>query len=434
MSPMENRTKSPGENLSVGGTTQQLAGGLISQEPQGENRCNGNDAVCFTAGFAGSMFGAGTIHAYLAADRKPPALVAGISMGAVNAVAMQRCYQELENVKNGSKAEREVARWTWFREYLTSLTDDPLGAIWRGLPRKIDLGADLPPIQDTSLEEFTDNESKEFLKDEEKRARRELYLFMRLGQWLARLPVKLSVIADFVVTYVRVNENVPGRKWRRKIKLVTYNPASLLVPVIWHLCLHPTWFYEPKFRRTSSKGKAKNTRADRIVRPLFGWTIFLAAWALFLPIVGATLLAAWGLYSLGILISHSLLGPLLSLAKDILGGAFNIALLFLVLWVLRTVQLAPAMALSGLTYVLYSSWQSFSEKLRKKGQPKRYPWVDHAFRWMSRQLFGGIELKRSLIHDFHLRLRLTRLFGKWGKSDELSETPMPVVLVVPKTK
>src|SRR5215469_6350740 len=121
MSPMENRTKSPGENLSVGGTTLQLAGGLISQEPQGENRCNGNDAVCFTAGFAGSMFGAGTIHAYLAADRKPPALVAGISMGAVNAVAMQRCYQELENVKNGSKAEREVARWTWFREYLTSL-------------------------------------------------------------------------------------------------------------------------------------------------------------------------------------------------------------------------------------------------------------------------------------------------------------------------
>ena len=59
-------------------------------------RTGGNDAVCFTAGFAGAMFAAGAIHAYLAADRKPPAIVAGISMGALNAAAFQRCYQELK--------------------------------------------------------------------------------------------------------------------------------------------------------------------------------------------------------------------------------------------------------------------------------------------------------------------------------------------------
>ena len=51
-----------------------------------------DDAVCFSAGITGVAFGAGVIHAYLASDRKPPLIIAGISLGAVTAAAMERSY------------------------------------------------------------------------------------------------------------------------------------------------------------------------------------------------------------------------------------------------------------------------------------------------------------------------------------------------------
>src|SRR5437762_6307660 len=88
-----------------------------SKESERQPPNGGNDAVCFTAGFTGAMFGAGTIHAYLAADREPPAVVAGISAGAINAAALQRCYQELKR-SHSTGENREVSRWSWFREYL----------------------------------------------------------------------------------------------------------------------------------------------------------------------------------------------------------------------------------------------------------------------------------------------------------------------------
>jgi len=138
----ENAKKS--ENVRQSGSSER-------QPPGPSSKINGgNDAVCFTAGFTGAMFGAGAIHAYLAADREPPAVVAGISAGAINAAAMQRCYQELKS-SHSTGDNREVPRWRWFREYLSALTDDPLGVIWRGLPRLTDFSADLPPVQDTSI-------------------------------------------------------------------------------------------------------------------------------------------------------------------------------------------------------------------------------------------------------------------------------------------
>lgn len=426
MDTAPNPRKPQGPNASEGADAPRKASPVSTRSSTIQTGCNGNDAVCFTAGFAGSMFGAGAIHAYLAADRKPPALVAGISMGAVNAAAMQRCYQELAKVSSDRLPEREVARWTWFREYLSALTDEPLAALWRGLPRQTDLAADLPPIRDTSLEEFTDKESKEFLKNEEKRARRELYLFMRLGQWLAGLPLKLSEVADFLVTYVRVKEKVPGKRWRSKLKLVTYSPARLFVSVIWQLCFRPTWIYESRF------GTAGTPNAKQLpwVRPLFGWSTFLAAWALFLPMVAvAGLLAGPLFFGLWTLLSDSQVAALLRQFKDLTGSVFSIVLVFLGVWVLRAALLVPAMVLCGLTAAIYGLWQFAARWMRKKGQPKKYPLTNAMFRWLSGQLFGGIELKRSLIHNFHLRLRLTRLFGNKGKSDTLTELPMPAVLV-----
>src|SRR5689334_20477612 len=87
----------------------------------------GGEAVCFTAGLKGAPFGAGVIHAFLAADRKAPLIVAGISMGALNTAAFQRSYKELcaARTAGGSNgcgaAEIESSRWSWYRKYLRSL-------------------------------------------------------------------------------------------------------------------------------------------------------------------------------------------------------------------------------------------------------------------------------------------------------------------------
>ena len=59
-------------------------------------RPDGDDAVCFTSGLKGAAFGAGVIHAWLASDRRPPLLAAGISTGSITAAALQQCYRELE--------------------------------------------------------------------------------------------------------------------------------------------------------------------------------------------------------------------------------------------------------------------------------------------------------------------------------------------------
>lgn len=107
----------------------------------------GKDAVCFTAGFSGALFGAGTIHAYLAARRANPQVAAGISMGALSAAAMQRCYQELDRAK---PQEKESKRWAWFRRYLTALSDQPLSIFWDSIPDQSDFFADFPPILDPS--------------------------------------------------------------------------------------------------------------------------------------------------------------------------------------------------------------------------------------------------------------------------------------------
>src|SRR5205085_10262250 len=110
------------------------------------------EAVCFASGLRSVAFGAGVIHAYLAADRQPPKVVAGISIGAVSAAAMQRCYRELNDAKLGkSDVPVEVARWKWYRTYLEFLLSEPLSAIWDCLPNPTDFLADLPPVVDPGL-------------------------------------------------------------------------------------------------------------------------------------------------------------------------------------------------------------------------------------------------------------------------------------------
>jgi hypothetical protein len=159
-------------------------------------RTGGKDALCFTAGPKGAVFGAGVIHAWLAADRKPPEVVAGISAGALTSAAMQRSYRALEG--GGDGPDREVRRWTWFRRYLDALSNSPLDILWHAIPDPVDFFADKPPVVDLSCPSA--------LKPEEAAARRHYYILTRLGSWLGHLPVKVNTAALAAITFVRYKE------------------------------------------------------------------------------------------------------------------------------------------------------------------------------------------------------------------------------------
>src|SRR5947209_19214013 len=145
------------------------------------DRTGGDDAVCFTAGPKGAAFAAGTIHAFLAADRKPPLAAAGISAGALSAAAMQHAYREVEN--SSSKGVLEVRRWSWYRRYLHTLSDSPLEFLWKAIPDPVDFFADKPPVVDLSCPPA--------LVDAEAESRRHYYVLTRLGTWLAGLPISV---------------------------------------------------------------------------------------------------------------------------------------------------------------------------------------------------------------------------------------------------
>lgn len=105
--------------------------------------------MCFTAGPKGAAFGAGVVHAWLASDRLPPLVAAGISTGAVTAAAMRTAFQKLESAE---ESRLEEARWAWFRRYLDAVTVSPLDFIWKSVPDPVDFFADKPPVQDLSTD------------------------------------------------------------------------------------------------------------------------------------------------------------------------------------------------------------------------------------------------------------------------------------------
>jgi hypothetical protein len=94
----------------------------VSGQAESQER---EEAVCFTSGFQGASFAAGVIHAWLAAARRPPRVVAGISTGALPAAATQRSQRALFRGRKRTPQEREADRWSWFRTYLQALSSSP---------------------------------------------------------------------------------------------------------------------------------------------------------------------------------------------------------------------------------------------------------------------------------------------------------------------
>ncbi len=253
-----------------------------------------NDAVCFSSGLAGVAFSAGVIHAYLAADRKPPRVVAGISVGALSAAAMQRCYQELQKAKrdavapDGENASRiEAGRWEWFRRYVSFLLDRPLDVIWNCIPDPTDFLAELPPVQEPAL---PGGEKRAQWEQKDIEARRLLWIYVRLGRWLAHLGITVKLMATLLVHWVRWQERYPRRYWVLSgLRLAAYVPVLVL-----RLAVH--FFFRPLFIREGMfPVKVPDEAGDRPrhFRPLFGWVIWLTA-GLYLAVVLAPWLAVAG--------------------------------------------------------------------------------------------------------------------------------------------
>jgi len=357
------------------------------------------DALCFTAGYKGGPFAAGVIHAWLAADREAPVVAAGISFGALSAAALQRCYQELEKAaadvrgrKEDLPKEREVRRWRWFRRYLNTLSESPLRALWQAFPDPVDFFSDRPPVRDRSVPEG--------LSRAEARSRHNYYLLVKLGRWLARLPLSLHTVVEGIVAYVRKKERYGGIAPLRWLAVAAF-VARVGLLTLSHLVLSPQWFSQRSFRPPLS-GLEQKSRRRRVAhafgalrfRPLFGWDVWLTAVACLLSLA----LGALGLAALIIVGGLALTGAW-HWVETISSGEYFLPRLVVAI-------VLSAVFVSVLARRLYYLvWQR-----------------PHAARSL------GVE--RGLLHDYHLRRALLTLFAdEKGEEPTLAETPMPVLVV-----
>jgi predicted acylesterase/phospholipase RssA len=226
------------------------------------------EAVCFTAGVDGTPFAAGVIHAYLAADRPPPAVAAGISAGALSASAMAASFEELGACT--AQERTEAKRWRWFRTYLEALSNRPLDVFWRGVPSFAELstlGGRLRPLADPA--------TPEPLKKEERDALKRRFLLQHLGRWLCRLPITVRQVAGFLVnTAVSMERNLGTKPERLVAKVRSW---ALLAVLVWMLLQHvvfsPQLLNVSPYMAPDSQGRRRPPR----FRPLLGWRGWLAS-------------------------------------------------------------------------------------------------------------------------------------------------------------
>jgi predicted acylesterase/phospholipase RssA len=354
-----------------------------------------DDAVCFSAGLKGAPFGAGTIHAYLASDRQPPKLAAGISLGALTAAVMERCYRALDQ----DKSRTETARWGWYRCYLSFLLDRPFDVVWNAIPDPSDFAADMPPVRDPNLPVDKSGISVKVAEDREVQARRKLYLVTRLGSWFVHLPVRVSSIAWLAVRYVRHRERYPKQGLLRIWNFLFLNANQLRT--LWHLLLHaarPFWVTEwafryPIHREDGSIVDGEQVRGPRWlpIRPLFGWKLWFLAVAL---VVAAIATAAMS--------SFFIVEELIDSGRP---DAWHFPLIALV-------AVAPLIAVVGLLLV---GRQGASEG----------GWMDR----LGTELLGNLDLDKSLLTDFPLLLKLYQLFAEHGQPPRMRHCRFPVLLV-----
>lgn len=337
------------------------------------DRTGGNDAVAFTSGWQGVPFSAGVVHAWLAADRKQPLVATGISMATFAATAMRRVYEELEHPGD---EELEVKRWRWYQRYYDAVTGNPIGPLWKALPDPVDFFAETPPAKDTSVPGE--------LRDDSENARRHFYLLTSLGVWLAHLPVRVSTLVTFVVMYVRRTENY-GNKIQNGFFF--YWSAFIGVLGIWfHLVRRPQWVWENEFESTSGR---------RMVRPLFGWSTYLAA-VILLPVL--------------------------------VFGAIR-AVAMLLYWILQWIArpdwlrwtLLPLL-FAGLFFLID---QIVRALILASGKPKSKGWLRRMFGgWLAKIASDNLDISHGLLHSYEIKRAIYDLFVK-GAPDYVKTGPGP---------
>jgi predicted acylesterase/phospholipase RssA len=335
----------------------------------------------------GAAFSAGVIHAYLAADRPPPKVAAGISTGALSAAALERCYRELPAA--GPPPQREVKRWSWFRRYLDTITCTPLDVIWHAIPDPVDFFADKPPVSDLSAGALP----KE-LQDEEVEARRNYYRLVKLGLWLAGLRVSVRDVATTIVARVRFKERYGYHRLERVHFYVSL--AVIVMKVFVHLCFSPQFTVE----------RPKWFGSRRFPRPLFGW----AAWGAAVGVVGlgAGVVLRGLVYVLPRIKSSidenwTWLSGLLSIFDQ--DGAAS-RLLKLVL------TFVPQIVKAGARYDLWLSWGSFA--ILALGLMALFRF---GLGGATRHLLTELGVVRGMLHRYTLHRKLFELF-RTGPDDQ----------------
>ena len=363
------------------------------------------DAVCFTAGPRGALFALGVIHAYLAARRDRPTVVAGVSVGALSAAAMQRCYQEIAELKG---ADEETLRWKWFRRYLGFLVERPLDLIWNSVPDVSDLLAKRPPIRETAIP--ADSEGDKWL-EREQGARMEYYLLVKTIQFATRIDIRLSDVARMAIHYVRSKEHYKDRPFPHVAKvssgivfwgMMLRAAFKLFITLLCHPGFYWPRPYGDYIRKESErkKGKALGWVEESLLlfktfvpRPLFGWDWLLIGVCIPVPLatVATLRVAIWT----GILNSDA----------PRLGGALAIC---------------GALLLVGSARILWSVCRG-------------------GLAGLAGSLLERVELRNSILTDFQLRLALDALFrddknrkgriGEKGQADALLvASPLEVLL------
>jgi predicted acylesterase/phospholipase RssA len=344
------------------------------QQPGSDFSVQRDDAVCFTAGLHGVSFGAGTIHAYLASDRSPPKITAGISVGALTAAVMERCYRELR------ESRTEGARWTWFRRYLSFLLDRPYDVAWNAIPNPSDFVADLPPVAETDLPAQPDGSPDPEWVLREAKARRKLHIIARFGRWCSHLPVTLSSAGWIMVRYVRYeekSETVRISRW--------WNALALWTRVLWvewlvlfQIILRPQFFPEWQFR---AGGKMISHFP---LRPLFGWKLWLAT-----VFLAAATIILW-------------IANFWVVVEELLREKTTHVLHFGLVLGFTCAPLVPIF-------------------LRR--------WMHRTNNWGFKKILTHLGIRKSLIDDFYLRLRLSRLFEDRGATPLMKDLTFPVIMV-----
>jgi predicted acylesterase/phospholipase RssA len=337
------------------------------------------EAVCFTSGAAAAPFGAGVTHAYLASGRPPPAVAAGISVGALNAAAFWATWHEPEatlapSPSDGAVAQeekeraREVRRWARFRAYVSQLTDKTLQPIWDAIPDGSDLVSDLRPLRDPEV-------PGRLLNDEARARERRHLLVLLLAKWFGRLPIRLSTVANFV----------RGRVWLKEARDASIVGWFAAAAGVWGrlLTIAALLVVHVAFRPRLVRPVSFHASACRLAfRPLLGWPTWLAATALMLSPLTAALA--------GVVASRRGVSPLAT------AGFAVLALVIIVAFVALTA--------------------SHGRVLRSLG------------------------IERGIATDFHLRVAIRRFLAPHAPSEDAAipvdhrEAPRPVIVAAPLQK